>query len=156
MNEKERIDLKRDQVSKKLESLRAYSQGTEGVRSWVSYIRNALGMTMSDLAERVGLSQQTVSQAEKGEELGKITISQLKKMAEGLNCELVYSFVPKKPLHKILLDQAILKAKENLNWAKNQMELEGQSVEESKKRFDRAVEKELYSKYLWRSKVDIK
>ena len=37
-----------------------------------------------------------IAQAERGEAKGKVTIETLKRMAEAMECEFVYAFVPKK------------------------------------------------------------
>lgn len=52
-------------------------------------------MSTRALGERCGLSQSRISLIEKGEIDGTLTLNTLEKVAEGLNCELVYFLQPK-------------------------------------------------------------
>src|SRR5258708_31843015 len=62
---------------------------------WVRSIRSALGMTGRQLGRRIGVSQNAISEAERAETEGRITLNTLRKLADGLNCELVYALVPR-------------------------------------------------------------
>lgn len=97
---------------------------------WIHFIRHALNMTLEKLAERVGVSKTTAAQAERGEAEGKLTLATLKKMAEAMECEFVYAFVPKDPIKDILKKQAVIKAKKLLKSADIHMQLEDQQVKQ--------------------------
>ena len=71
----------------------------------IKNIREALGMTQAQLAERSGLAQSMIAEIERGkrENLG---LSTIKKLAEGLNCQSLVQFLPKKDLSQILDEQS--------------------------------------------------
>ena len=149
---KANIDLKlvRRQVNQKLHELELFKKQTKGVSSWSKYLRSALGMSLSQYAERMKTSVSTASEAEKHEAEGKITINKLKKMAEALDCELVYAFVPKTSIEETILIQAQKKVLASMDKAETHMEFEDQKVLRSKdERLKELVEEKMYSKYLW-------
>ena len=65
-------------------------------------------MTQAQLAKRMGITQQNAAALETDELNGNITIARLERAAEGLNCELRYLLVPKKPLGETVANQAHL------------------------------------------------
>jgi predicted DNA-binding mobile mystery protein A len=67
-------------------------------RGWVRAIRDALGMTAEQLGGRIGVTQSTVQRLETSEASGTIQLNSLRRLAEGLNCELVYVLVPRDTL----------------------------------------------------------
>src|SRR5579872_6350750 len=74
---------------------------------WVRAIREALGMSSPQLAKRLRIkAAQSVEDMQKDEASGAITLQTLKRIADALNCELVYALVPRKSLHDTLRDQA--------------------------------------------------
>jgi predicted DNA-binding mobile mystery protein A len=91
-------------------------------------MRHALGLSLSDLSKLLSLTPANVAQAEKREIDGKVSLSTLRKMAEAMDCELVYSFVPKKELGSLIQDKAIEKARKILQRADLHMKLEDQKV----------------------------
>ena len=92
-------------------------------------MRKAMGMSLTELSKLVNLSVPTISQAEKREVEGKVTISTLKKLAQAMECDFVYSFVPKKSVTETILDKAREKARMRLDEAGLHMKLEAQGVE---------------------------
>src|SRR5688572_30363216 len=98
------------------------------VTSWVRAIREALGMTTTQLAERLQMTQPAVVQLEKREADGGATIGNLKNAADALGCDLVYYFVPRKPLQKMIEEQAYRTAAETLARVSHSMKLEGQGT----------------------------
>lgn len=58
----------------------------------INELRSSKGMTLKELGEKVSLSSSFISQAERG--LTSITISSLKKIAQALDVELNYFFIP--------------------------------------------------------------
>jgi DNA-binding Xre family transcriptional regulator len=63
---------------------------------WIAEIRSLLLMTSSQLARRVGVSQSVISNLQKSEREKTITLKSLEKVANALECELVYVLIPKK------------------------------------------------------------
>ncbi len=93
-------------------------------QGWVSSIRQALGMTALQLANRLGVSQPRIAKMEQNED--NLKISTMKKIASGLGCDFVYGFVPKEPLDKMILNRAQQKAAKMLSIVNTNMALEDQ------------------------------
>jgi predicted DNA-binding mobile mystery protein A len=99
-------------------------------KGWIRAVRDALGLTTRQYAQRLGLSQARVVALEKGEVDGSLTLASLRSAAEGLNCELVYVFIPREPLTETLRKQAGVVADEQLDRVAHTMRLENQAVTE--------------------------
>ena len=138
------------QVSRKLEELRPYSKLSKGPASWIDYVRKGLGMSLTQLAKRVGVAQSSLSSSIKLEEEGRITIHKLREIADAMECDLVYSFVPRKKIEDIIMDQATKKTMALMKETELHMELEDQKVNlDKKERIKELSEERIYSKYLW-------
>ncbi len=119
-------------MNKRLILLRALTHKTENLaqlrdaqppkQGWISAVRQALGMTAKQLAERVGLSQPRIAKMELNE--NNLKISTMKKIAEGLDCDFVYVFVPKSSLQETINRQARIKAEAILSNVNTNMALE--------------------------------
>jgi predicted DNA-binding mobile mystery protein A len=96
---------------------------------WLKGIRTALGMTAKQLGRRLGVSQATVSEAELAEFEGRITLRTLRKMADGMDCELVYALVPRGSLDAIVHNNANRAAQRIVGEVSQGMALEGQSTD---------------------------
>lgn len=108
-----------------LAQLRAAQPPKQG---WISAVRRALGMTAKQLAERVGLSQPRIAKMELNE--NNLKISTMKKIAEGLDCDFVYGFIPKSSLQETIKRQAHKKAEAILSSVNTNMALEDQLVDD--------------------------
>lgn len=96
---------------------------------WIKTIRQALGMSARTLGSRIGVSQSQVSKLENSELDKAITLRSLERVAEGLDCELVYFLVPKsESLEMTLIKRAEQKATEDINRVNTHMALEGQGL----------------------------
>lgn len=95
---------------------------------WIRTIRRALGMTVGDLGRRVGISAPAVSQLEKAEREYAITLSRLQALAEALDCDLVYAFVPRTSLGTFLKREAEQIARGRVNRVQHSMSIEAQGV----------------------------
>jgi predicted DNA-binding mobile mystery protein A len=96
-------------------------------QGWIRTIREALGMTSTQLARRMGLSQPRVIQMEKNEKNLKIVT--LEKAAAALGCRLVYALVPDEPIEDMLRDRAREKATALTRKVNVNMALENQQVD---------------------------
>lgn len=99
---------------------------------WVKTVRNALGMTTQQLAERMGLARGRIVQLENAEKNDAVTLRSLKKAAEAMNCELIYAIVPKKSLFRIIQIRAGEVAEETVEYVSHSMALEKQSIAKQK------------------------
>lgn len=61
---------------------------------WVKATRMALGMSLIQLAGKLGISKQSVQEMEQREKDGSITLKSLKQVAKAMDMQLVYGFVP--------------------------------------------------------------
>ncbi len=132
MRAQERLKARR-QLDKRFTSLRG-SHFTRPARGWVKAIREALGMTTTQLARRIGVGQSRASDIEKAEVSGSITLDSLRRAAHALDCELVYALVPHKPLEEMVAQRATVLAMESVRATRNTMALEDQSVDEEDER----------------------
>jgi predicted DNA-binding mobile mystery protein A len=120
-------------------------------RGWIRAIRDALGMTAQQLGGRLGVSQPTVHKLERSEQEGTIQLSSLRRVAEALNCELVYTFVPREPLARTYETAARKVARQELAAISHSMALEDQSVTDADEddRLRRFIENELDPREVW-------
>jgi predicted DNA-binding mobile mystery protein A len=122
---------------------------------WVRTIRTALGMSGSQLGERMGLSRNRISVLERKEAEGDITLNQLKELAEQLNCDLTYALVPRKPIEEIIDERAAAIASRNLDANSQNMFLEAQAInEEAKKQLFKQIKEQVIEsggRVLWKN-----
>jgi predicted DNA-binding mobile mystery protein A len=91
-------DLRAKQIERALDSLLPLQHAYQPPRGWIGSIRELKEMSLQQLGEKIHISRQSVSALEKAEAKGGITIKKLRQVAEGLDCELVYAFIPKNKL----------------------------------------------------------
>jgi predicted DNA-binding mobile mystery protein A len=127
-----------DQVQIALDPWSGVNETPPPSRGWVQAIRSALGMTLAQLARRVGVAAPTLAKIERGEQAGTVSLNTLKRVAQALDCDLVYALVPRKPLRQKLRDRAEEIARRRLARVSHSMSLEAQQV--SGKARDRQLE----------------
>ncbi len=130
MKSSERTTARR-QLDKRLNLLRNTDSLARPPRGWIKAIRESLGMTTAQLAERIDVSQPRAVAIEKAEIGGSITLDSLERAAHALDCQLVYALVPRKPLEELVEERALLLAKQRLESTRHSMTLEAQNVENS-------------------------
>jgi len=62
---------------------------------WVREIRDALGISQSQLAARAGISRATVQQMERAEGRRRITLASLDRLAQAMGCQVAFAILPK-------------------------------------------------------------
>ena len=95
-------------------------------QGWIHEIRNVLGMSAAQLAARMGVRQSTVAKMERTEQEETISLQSLRRVAEAMDCTLVYAFVPRKTLEETLLEQARWHARQMVSRVESTMALEAQ------------------------------
>lgn len=130
MRHKDRATARR-QLDKRLNLLRDSNALARPPRGWIKAIREALGMTTAQLAQRIGVSQPRVAAIEKAEKNASITLDSLERAARAMDCRVVYALVPTKPLDDLVKERASIVAKKQLQLTQHSMALEAQSVEKS-------------------------
>jgi predicted DNA-binding mobile mystery protein A len=145
--------LARKHLERRLAPWRNTSDLARPARGWVRAIREALGMSSAQLGRRIGVSQSRVTRIEKDEARDVLTLGTLRRVAEGLNCTLVYALVPSAPLENMLRERACALVDERLARTQHSMKLENQALEASdlQTERERLVEEMLgsYLRRLW-------
>ncbi len=100
-------------------------------RGWIRAVREALGMSTTELGRRMGISQQSVVDLERSEGRSTIQIDTLERAAAAMECELVYAIVPRTSLEGIIQTRARDKARQQLATVEHHSRLEDQSVSET-------------------------
>ncbi|MBX3328881.1 MAG: helix-turn-helix domain-containing protein [Nitrospira sp.] len=104
---------------------------------WIRALRNYLRMTQAELAQRSHMPQSHLAQIESGKTDPQV--GTLKRIFEGLSCDLVIEPLPRKPLSEVLRGRARSVALKRLKHAMGTMALENQAPE--KEVFKRLLEK---------------
>lgn len=132
------LSLMREQLEQKLRPFRKNIHPPAG--GWIQAIRTSLGLTATQMAKKLHITLPSYTRFEEAEVSGKITLTSLKKIAETLDCDLILALVPKKPLNKILSEQAYQTAEKIVNRSSLHMTLEDQGT---KKEFQKRQIKKL-------------
>lgn len=130
MRSKDRA-LARKHLDTKLNSIRTSSDVLRPPKGWVKAIRESLGMSAEQLAARIGVTKPRVYEIEKAEISGSITLNSLERAAHALDCQLVYTLIPRLPLQKTVEMRAMEIARERIRAASHSMSLEDQALDEN-------------------------
>jgi predicted DNA-binding mobile mystery protein A len=124
---------------------------TPPVRGWVRAIRDALGMSAAQLGSRLGISSSAIAQLEQSEVRGTIQLGTLRRLADALDCELVYALVPRTTLADTVQRQAERQATRFVAWANQTMLLEDQglSATQLQRQIDDLAAQNINSRALW-------
>lgn len=95
---------------------------------WLSAIRQALAMTRTQLARRIGIARQSLAQLEDNETKNTATLAGLQRAADALGCDLQYVLVPRQPLARMIADQALRRARQKLARVNQSQALEASAM----------------------------
>ena len=130
--------LQLQQLNNKMLSFVSLKQVAMPPTGWIKAIRNAIGMSMQQLGNKLKVSKQGVMDIEKREKEGSITIKSLREIARVMDMQLVYGFVPNDgSLDALIEKRATELAKQIVMRTANTMNLENQA--NSKERIDTAI-----------------
>lgn len=132
----------RDQYQGKFSQVIDCIKPNQPKEGWIRVARKALGMSSPQLAKRLGVSKSQASQMERMEVEDRITLKQLRRAADALDCDVVYMLVPRKPLAEIVHERAELKARKLVSRADEQMKLEAQQLNDEQLNKQVAMETE--------------
>ena len=119
--------LRSRQLDRALTPLRS-SELPRPPKGWIRAIREALGVSSGELAEKMQTNRSLVVQQEKAEAEDRITLKSLRAYANALDCDLVYAFVPRADTLQELTDaRARAAAKANVLGVEHTMALENQA-----------------------------
>lgn len=130
----------RDQYRAKFDQPIDIKRTTRPTEGWIRTLRKALGMSSPQLAARLGVSNSQASQMERMEIEDRITLKQLRRVADDLNCDLEYALVPRKPVIDMVRSRARYKAKELVKKVHVHMALENQQLPD--KQLEEQIESE--------------
>ncbi len=128
MNKARQAAHSRSQIDERFSAWGPPAQYRMPVRGWIKAIREALGMTTAQLAMRLRVKQPSVVAIEQSEAKGSIQLATLRRVAEALDCTLIYALVPNKSLETTLRDRAMLFARRRRGPVEHSMLLEDQKV----------------------------
>lgn len=130
MNKARLASQSRSSLDERFMKLEPVSRYISPVRGWIKAVREALGMTTAQLARRLGVKQPSVVAIEQSEAKGTIELATLRRVAEALDCTLIFALVPKKPLEAMVRDRARTFARRRRGPVEHSMLLENQKVED--------------------------
>jgi predicted DNA-binding mobile mystery protein A len=108
----------------------AQQSASQPAGGWLRSVRQALGLAQSTVAKKTGITQQAYAQFERGETGGTLSIGNLQRAAETMDCELVYFLVPRAGRAKSFAALATQLDPDfaHLQASEHSMALEGQAV----------------------------
>ncbi len=119
--------LRSNQLDRALAPLRSVNV-PRPPKGWIRAIREALGLSSAQLAERMKANRSLIVQQEKAEADDRITLKSLRAFANALDCDLVYAFVPRAgDLEQLVEARARAAAKTNVLGVEHSMALENQA-----------------------------
>ena len=105
---------------------------------WLKALRLALGMSSQQVAKKLSVTRQGVQDMERREKDGAITIKALREIANALDMQLVYGFIPKDGSLDALVERKARElAEEIVLHTSNTMKLEDQ--ENLQERIEKAI-----------------
>lgn len=128
MNKARLAAQSRSNLDERFREFGAVTRYSPPVRGWIKAVREALGMTTEQLGKRLGVKQPSVVAIEQSEAKGSIQLATLRRVAEALDCTLVYALVPSKPLEAAVRDRALAFLRRRRAPVEHSMLLEDQSV----------------------------
>ena len=143
--------IPRQRLDQRFASMRPDSRYRPPPRGWIRAIRDALGMSGSQLGRRMGVKAQSVADIEKSETSGTIQLKTLRRAAEALDCTVVYALVPRSSLEDMVRGRAREIAREELARIAHTMDLEAQgpSGEEREEQIETHIRDHLRERDLW-------
>jgi predicted DNA-binding mobile mystery protein A len=128
-------DLRRRQIQQNMAGLQALRDSHRPPGGWLRTIRQSLKLTLPELAKKLGITKSTLIGFELREADDSITLATLKRVAEAMDCKLVYAIVPKTgTLDDIVEKKAYDKATALVRAVDTTMSLEDQSVGRTEER----------------------
>mgnify|MGYP000218134546 FL=1 len=95
---------------------------------WIATFQDAIAMSAPALAERLGVSRNSVYSSIRNEQAGTISLNQLDKMAEAMGGKLIYAIIPiEGSVEEIVMNQARKKARRIIQRTRAHMALEEQT-----------------------------
>src|ERR1700675_3227910 len=137
-------ELRLNQLDRSLEPFVGSHSVSRPQRGWLRAVREALGITIREIARKMRKTPQTVASFEKSEAADRITLQTLRHYAEAMDCELVYAIVPKNGSLKQLVETRIrAKAERDVRAVEQTMALEDQATHGIQDKIERETKRML-------------
>lgn len=97
---------------------------------WIRAVRQGLGLSGHQLAQRLGITRQSLAGLERSEADGSIRLATLRRAADAMDCDLAYVLIPRagQGLDGVLRRRARESALREMTPVRHTMALEAQSV----------------------------
>ena len=86
------------QIERALREARGLRSVNVPLSGWLKALREAMGIPLRAQAAKAGIRAPTLLISERNEASGAITLNQLRRIGEVMDCELVYALVPRQKL----------------------------------------------------------
>lgn len=156
MRKQDRAALARSEIDVRFHDRDIIAVAARPTRGWIRAIRDALGMSSRQLAERMNISQPAVAQLERSEADGVIQLDTLRRAADALECDLHYVLVPRASLDATVRRRARAVALAEVASVDRTMRLEAQGLrpDQLERRIDDYAAKLIMSGRLWDAPAD--
>lgn len=134
--------IARQQLDKTLSGYAVVKQNVPPVKGWIRAIREALGMSGKQLANRLNVTQPRIPKLEQDELSGVVSLKTMRQAAEAMDCVFVYAIVPRTTLEETVRAQARKVAETRTQTVSHTMLLEAQNLtaDEQQASLDAAVD----------------
>jgi predicted DNA-binding mobile mystery protein A len=122
-------DLRRKQLDRSLSAFADARREARPSHGWLRAVREGLGLSLQEVAYKLGhVDKRRILEFEEGEANDRITLRSLRRVANAMDCELVYAIVPKSgTLTELAEARARNQATEDVLDVENTMALENQA-----------------------------
>jgi predicted DNA-binding mobile mystery protein A len=144
MNHKFR-QLRLSQLDRNLINARSLSPRPSG--GWIAAVREALGLSLAEVGQLARVPRQNVQKFERAEAADRITLVTLRRLADTMGCDLIYTLVPKSgTFAELAEDPARKRATRDVKRVVHTMALEDQKPENTTQLIEDEVQRRLNSK----------
>jgi predicted DNA-binding mobile mystery protein A len=135
-------ELRLKQLTAALNAFKGAKRTLRPTRGWIRAIREALGMSQQQVARAMQVKQQSLIDFETAEAEDRITLKNLRRAAEAMECELIYAIVPKSgTIQKLAEKRARNEATRRVQSVEHSMALENQASGNVKELIDREMKR---------------
>lgn len=148
-----KLQQARRMLDQKLQGLQPTEQYRPPAKGWIRAIRNSLGLSSANLGNLVGVRSQSIDDLEKNEAAGSISLDALRRVANAMDCTLVYALVPNDSLEALVQRRAEDLARVAVTGTAHTMALEDQAVTGPQRRqIEDYIDDHISERDLWRQR----
>ncbi len=137
-------------LDQRLAQLRPVERFSVPRTGWIKALRESLVMSQLDLARRLSLTQAAVASMERSEANDKIQLDTLRRVADTMDCDLVYALVPRVGLESTLRAEARRKLAPHLRAVVQTMSLEDQGSSPEAELVEDEITHLIESRQVWK------